>query len=99
MDENGRDRNGRVPKEIIFTRDYIINGVTKGKTKEIISKYGIKDRSSLNMILYTAAQMCPKIKNLICEQISKYQIMIKQREEKLSQLEKQKSDDLELIEK
>lgn len=99
LDENGRNRQGKTPTEILFTRDYIINGVTKGKAKEIISKYGLKNRSSLNRVLYTATEMCPQIKALLCEQISKYQIMIKQMEEKLAQLEKQKSDNIELLEK
>lgn len=99
LDENGKNRQGRTPKEITFTMDYILNGVTKGKAKEILNKYGITKRSSLNLTLYTATEMCPQIKTLICEQISKYQIMIKQRENKLAKLEKKKSDDIELIEK
>ena len=99
LDESGKNRQGKTPAEILFTRDYIINGVTKGKAKEIISKYGVKNRSSLNRFLYTATEMCPQIKALLCEQISKYQMMIKQREEKLVQLEKQKSDNTELLEK
>ena len=96
LDENGRNRQGKRPLEIVFAIDYVINGVTKGKSKEIISKYGVKNRSR---VLYTAMEMCPKIKSLLCEQISKYQIMLKQREEKIAQLEKQKSGNIELLEK
>lgn len=99
LDENGKNRQGRTPKEIIFTRDYILNGVTKGKAKEILNKYGVKNRSSLNLTLYTATEMCPQIKNLLCEQISKYQMMIKQREKRLKQLESQKTEDKVQIEK
>lgn len=99
LDENGKNRQGKTPKEIIFTRDYIINGVAKGKAQEIINKYGIKNRNLLNLTLYTATEMCPQIKTLLCEQISKYQIMIKQREEKIKQLESQKSEDKVQIEK
>lgn len=99
LDENGKNRQGKTPKEIIFTRDYIINGVTKGKAQEIINKYGIKNRKLLNLMLYTASEMCPQIKTLLCEQISKYQIMIKKREEKIRQLESQKSEDKVQIEK
>ena len=43
--------------------------------------------------------MCPQIKKILYDQISKYQLMIKQREEKLKQLESQKTEDKELIEK
>ena len=50
-------------------------------------------------MLYTASEMCPQIKTLLCEQISKYQIMIKKREEKIRQLESQKSEDKVQIEK
>lgn len=99
LDENGKNRQGKIPKEIIFTRDYILNGVAKGKAQEIINKYGIKNRNLLNLTLYTATEMCPQIKTLLCEQISKYQIMIKQREEKIKQLESQKSEDKVQIEK
>lgn len=99
LDENGKNRQGRVPKEITFTKEYIINGVLKGKAKEILTKYGIKNRGTLNFALYSATEMCPQIKVLLCEQISKYQRMIIQREEKLKQLEIQKSEDKEQIEK
>ena len=43
--------------------------------------------------------MCPQIKNLLCEQISKYQMMIKQREKRLKQLESKKTEDKVQIEK
>lgn len=99
LDENGRNRQGKTPKEIIFARDYILNGVTKGKAQEIINKYGIKNRNLLNLTLYTASEMCPQIKTLLCEQISKYQIMIEQRKERLQQLESRKTENKQEIEK
>lgn len=43
--------------------------------------------------------MCPKIKEMLYDQISKYQFMIKKREEKLKQLETQKTEDKESIER
>lgn len=99
LDENGKNRQGKTPKEVIFTRDYILNGVAIGRAKEILNKYGIKSRNILNLTLYTATEMCPQIKTLLCEQISKYQIKIKQREEKIKQLESKKSEDKIQIEK
>ena len=99
LDENGKNRQGKIPNEIIFTREYILNGVTKGKAKEILNKYGVKNRSSLNLSLYKASEMCPQIKTLLCEQITKYQMMIKQREEKIKQLENEKTENKDLLEK
>lgn len=99
LDENGKNRQGKTPNEIIFTREYILNGVTKGKAKEILNKYGVKNRSSLNLSLYKASEMCPQIKTLLCKQITKYQMMIKQREEKIKQLENEKTENKDLLEK
>lgn len=101
LDENGKDRRGKTPAEIIFIKEYITEGVTKGKEKEkeILAKHGIKTRRELNLKLYTATEMCPKIKEMLYDQISKYQFMIKKREEKLKQLETQKTEDKESIER
>ena len=43
--------------------------------------------------------MCPQIKTLLCKQITKYQMMIKQREEKIKQLENEKTENKDLLEK
>ena len=99
IDKNGKDEKGKVPREIIFAKDYIINGVAKGKTKVILKKYGIKSEYSLNLNLYTAAEMWPQIKLLIRKQITTCQIMIEEREKKIAQLEKEKSKNTALIEK
>lgn len=99
LDATGKDRFGKTPSEIIFIREYITDGVTKGKGKEILAKYGIKTRSLLNQKLYKASEMCPQIKQMLYEQIAKYQLMIKQREKKLKQLEGQKAENKEKIEK
>lgn len=99
LDKNGKDRFGKTPPEIIFIREYITEGVTKGKGKKILAKYGIKTRSELNLKLYKATEMCPQVKKILYDQMSKYQLMIKQREEKIKQLESQKTEDKELIEK
>ena len=99
LDENGKNRQRKTPAEIIFVREYIINGVTRGKAKDILNKYGVKNRSTLNFVLYKASEMCPKIKTLLCEQISKYKIMIKKREERLNQLEKEKTENKDELKK
>ena len=98
LDENGKDKRGRVPIEINFAKAFIA-GVSAGKANEIISKYRIRDKQTIRLYLYKASEMWTEIKNTICKEISKYRIMIKQKEVMLTRLEKQKSNDIEQLER
>ena len=99
VDKNGKNEKGKTPREIIFAKDFIINGVTKGNLKATLKKYGITSEYSLNLNLYTAAEMWPQIKLLIRRQIFEFQTKIEKRENKIAQLEKEKSNNAELIKK
>lgn len=98
LDENGRNRNGKIPGEIVIATDFI-NGISTGKINEVLKKYEISSMSEINLILYTASEMYPKLKQAICDRILKYQTMISQREEKLNDLLASKSFNAEQIAK
>jgi len=98
LDENGKDKDGKIPEEINFTREYV-NGLIKGSAQDVLNKYYIRTKSRLKVMIYTATEMYPKLKQAICFQIAKYQTMIKQREEQLKQLESEKTQNKEQIEK
>lgn len=90
VDENGRNRLGKIDPDIIFAREYIL-GIYHGKRKEVLEKYRRKDTSFLSEIqintkLYRACEMYPKMKEFICKIILTLQKEIQKREEKIREL-------------
>lgn len=98
VDREGKDKHGKMPREIAFAIDYIQNGIQKGKANEIMAKYKITP-ISLKYFLYKATEMYPPVKKQLCNLIASYQVMIKRKERQLGQLIKEKSKNKALIEK
>lgn len=113
VDEEGKDRAGKVAFEITFSREYINAVFTKGPVagKEVIKKYAPKWKNETNEQynrrieafstekLYLADQMYPKIRSDIALKVMQLRRLIKQREEKISQLDNKKASDKQIIEK
>jgi len=110
LNQNGEDINGKKPLECKFAEAYI-NAVKKGKTQSFVKAnskiinlfvhlFPSKDpRLALNLILYKASLMNPKIKEDMCNYIVLCQKNIKSRELKLKQLKENEKENKELIEK
>ena len=113
VDEEGKDKTGKVAFEITFTKEYVNAVFSKGTVagKEVIKKYAPKWRNESNEEYnkrieafaiekrYLADQMYPKLRKDIAIKIMKLKSLMTQREEKIAQLDNKKSADKKLIEK
>lgn len=106
VDRNGKDRNGKVDKDIVFTQGYI-EAIANGKRNTYI-KSNYKGLNKLNQSkileeievrVYRASLMYPPIKERMSEEINKSMQQIILRERKIAQLEEEENQNKNLIEK
>lgn len=92
VDEDGKDQKGNVHNDITFTQDYI-DAVIQGKRNEFIQKSFEINESNKNFIMhqidmkvYTAAEMYPKVKQKVLMNVIYIQRNVKKREAMLEEL-------------
>ena len=89
VNEEGKMPNGREPKEITFTKEYV-SAVLIGKRAEILRKYGLDNVESAktDIMVYKATQMFPKLEKTIKAKVFMMEKQIEARDKKIKELEK-----------
>ena len=98
VDKEGKDRRGKIHKDIIFTQEYI-NAVKEGKRTEFIraeaKKHGISiNRMEEEIIIktYRAQEMYPELEERVRKELLDLQKLITMREIRIKRLIQSKSD-------
>ena len=106
VDEDGKDREGKIDSDIIFTQEYI-HAIMSGKKNTYLKQvYKNINTTNYNMILekvdnriYRASLMYPKIKEIMEEQIKQCMMKISRLESKLKELQQDKNTQEEVLSK
>lgn len=106
VDENGKDREGKIDSDIIFTQEYIRAVMSRKKNTYLKQVYKNINTTNYNMILekvdnriYRASLMYPKIEKIMEEQIKQCMMKIARLESNLKELQKDKNTQEEVLSK
>ena len=105
VDKDGKNKEGKISSDILFTQGYI-NAVMQGKRKEYIMQHYRIDsinqdeiETKIQIRVYKAQEMYPKLKTKIIMQIITIKRMIKQREQKIAKIQSSKKEEKAEIDK
>lgn len=106
VDEDGKDREGKIDSDIIFTQEYIYAVMSGKKNTYLKQVYKNINTTNYNMILekvdnriYRASLMYPKIEEIMEEQIKQCMMKITRLESKLKELQQDKNTQEEVLSK